>query len=109
MKKIVSILFVVLFSALTFTKVNAQSNDQALIGKARAAAHDCLQPYESNFEITAGVQVGASCENGGNEKTVIFAAGPRCTGNGPCPLFLIFVASVSFDCNGDVVAVNCNQ
>ena len=95
-------IFALLIAVCAFTNLNAQSNDNSLIGRARAAAHDCLQPY-AGYEITASVQSTNECGN-----TVTFAAGPRCTGNGPCPFFEILVATVEFDCDGNVISVTCN-
>ena len=108
MKKLIQLTALALFLAVTSFTAKAQSNDEALIGKARAAAHECLQNY-AGMEITAGVQATGTCFAGGTMYRVTFSAGPRCVGNGPCPLFLILAATVDFDCDGNVINVSCQS
>ena|ERR1051326_6013200 len=106
--KNISISILVLLFVCAFTTSKAQS-DQSFIGQATGAAHDCLQPYEGGlFQISSSVETTTACENGGSEHLVTFAAGPRCNGNGPCPLFPTrIVATVLFDCDGNIIAVTC--
>lgn len=109
MKKIIQTLTLALFLAVTSFTVKAQSaSDNSLIGKARAAAHDCLQQY-AGMDINASVQTTGICFAGGTTSRVTFSAGPRCSGNGPCPYFMVLAATVDFDCEGNVISVNCNN
>ena len=92
-----------------FSNVNAQSAaDQNLIGKARAAAHDCLQNY-AGMDINAWVETTGICFVSGSTHKVTFSAGPRCSGNGPCPYFVIRAATVQFDCEGNATVVTCSE
>lgn len=90
---------------------NAQSNnDNALIGKARGAAHECLEGYNgSNLEIGAYVETVGICFVSGDLKRVRFYAGPKCNNpNEPCPRFMsIIIATVDFGCDGEIVNVSC--
>lgn len=107
MKKPISILGLAV--ALTVTlSANAQS-DNSFIGKAHGAAHDCLQPYLGpTYEIDAFVEETSICFVSGSLHTVTFTAGPKCNGNGPCPTFPTrIIATVDFNCEGEVVSVNC--
>lgn len=107
MKKLISTLALLL--ALTVSlNVNAQS-DNSLIGRARGAAHECLQPYHGNYEINASVETISICFVSGEINRVTFTASPKCSGNGPCPFFEILVATVEFDCDGNVASVNCTE
>lgn len=105
-----SIVALVAIFAFSFA-ANAQStNDQALIGKAREAAKECLQPYNGSYEITASVEVTGICFVEGYTYKVTFAAGPKCSGTGPCPAFAtILVATVYFDCDGNVISSECTN
>jgi hypothetical protein len=105
MKKFIQAFVVVLCLGIT-TTLNAQ-NDQALIGKARGAAHECLAQFEGNYEINAFVDVTGICFVSGNTYRVTFSAGPKCPPNHICPLFIILVATVEFDCDGNVTYVSC--
>jgi hypothetical protein len=107
MKSITQLLTAALF-LMTFA-ANAQSNgsnDEALTGKARAAAHECLQEY-AGMNITAGVEATGICFAGGSTYRVTFSAAPRCVGNGPCLFYIIQAAVVDFDCEGKVINVGC--
>jgi hypothetical protein len=100
-------LFLLLFSLISLTGLQAQTN-QSLIGQARGAAHDCIQPYASNYEINGYVQSTGTCPSGGQTYRVDFYAAPRCPPNHFCPLFLIFIGSVDFDCEGNMT-VTCEN
>jgi len=101
---------VMLFTVISFSTVKAQStNDEALIGKARGAAHECLQPYLGSFySIGSSVEVSGICFVEGFLYRVTFYAGPNCSGPNPCPSFVTrIIATVDLDCGGNVFGVNC--
>jgi hypothetical protein len=108
MKTTQKLLFTLALIVLSAAGLRAQSNN-SYIGQARGAVQSCLQPYLGSFyEITASVVETSTCGNGGSTHQVIFAAGPHCTGPGPCPLFpTVIVAVVNFDCEGNIVSATC--
>ncbi|MFL5753015.1 MAG: hypothetical protein ACJ76F_06380 [Bacteroidia bacterium] len=109
MKNLLKTLSVIFVFVATFS-ANAQSgNDNSLIGKARGAAHECLQPYHGSFyQIDASVETIAICFVSGELSRVTFTAGPNCSGPGPCPAFPTrIIATVEFDCEGNVASVTC--
>jgi hypothetical protein len=109
MKKI-NVVLSVLCMLLFLTTVKAQStNPNALEGRARGAAHECLQPYHSGiYEITASTDVTGICFVQGFTYRVSFYAGPKCNGTGPCPTFPTrLIATVDFGCEGEILAMNC--
>jgi hypothetical protein len=109
MKKLNFVLSVLLM-CLCFTNVKAQAtNDNALEGKARGAAHECLDAYHSGiYEISSSTEVTGICFVEGFTYRVSFYAGPKCNGTGPCPAFpTVLVATVDFGCEGEVFAVTC--
>jgi hypothetical protein len=111
MKTLKKTIAAVVLTLLTFTAVNAQApGDDALIGKAHGAAHDCLQPYLSNpiYEVGSSIETTGICFVEGFLKRVTFYAGPACHGPGPCPAFATrIVATVDFGCEGEVIGVTC--
>lgn len=87
----------------TFSGMQAQTtNDEALIGRARGDAKECIKPYASTHEINGTVLTTDECGY-----AVSFTAGPRCTGTGPCPFFFILISTVTYDCDGNLVSVEC--
>lgn len=98
-----------LFAVFAFTAANAQS-DNSLIAKARLAAHDCLVNYNSSsFEINASIETTGICFVSGELHQVTFYAGPKCSGNVPCPAFVsVIIAVVDFDCEDNVTNVSCS-
>jgi hypothetical protein len=120
MKKIVtSAAALLLFSLMFFAGNNAkaQNSDAAWIGRARGVLSSCLSGYSSDFDIIGSVSYStypcfvAPCPT---EITVTFIGGPKCAGNSICPLFVVFLGSVTFvdsgsngGGNGDVIVTNC--
>lgn len=102
-----SIVALVAIFAFSFS-VNAQSNDQALIGKARAAASQCLTPYITDgIAIDATVETVGICFVEGFTKQVKFYTTVRCHQE-PCPKpASVLVATVTFDCDGNVQDILC--
>lgn len=97
----------VLFFALAFTTVvSAQNNDNGLIGKAKGAAHECLTEAHG-MEIFSSVETFGICFVSGELKRVTFYAVPKCHQE-PCPKYMVrTIATVDFDCEGNIIAVNC--
>ena len=85
-------------------------NDNGLIGKARGAAHDCLQQYHSaGVTISANVEATGICFVSGSLHKVTFYTTVKCH-NEPCPKpFSVLVATVYFDCDNNVSLVDCNN
>lgn len=109
MKKMFRI-FAFVICAATVQQAAAQSDagDNGLIGKARAAAHECIQPYQGNWEINATVETTGICLVSGNLHRVTIYAGPKCPPNQPCIMMVSqIIATVDFDCDGNVVHVEC--
>jgi hypothetical protein len=108
MKNLLKFTAALLF-AFSVVTVNAQSNDNSLIGKARGAAHECLTPYLNSHDVDAFADVTGICIAGGFLHRVTFTAGPKCPPNQVCPLFpTVIIATVDFDCEGNIIAVNCS-
>jgi hypothetical protein len=99
-----------IFAGMAFSNsVNAQSYDQNLIGKARGAAHECLTPYVSNgTAIAAGVETTGICFVSGELHKVTFYTTVRCHTE-PCrpKPASILIATVYFDCDDNVMSVDC--
>jgi hypothetical protein len=107
MKKINAVLSV-LCMLLFLTTARAQStNENSLEGRARGAAHECLQQYNGNYDITATTDVTGICFVQGFTYRVTFTARPKCSGPGACPFFAVLVASVDFGCEGELIGVTC--
>ena len=96
--------------AITAGTAFAQSTN-GYIGRARGAANECLNDYNSGWNV--GVFVNTSpCILSGEITTVYFYAAPilpPCDPEvQPCPVALpIVVAEVSFDCDGQLSNVLC--
>lgn len=93
------------------TTVNAQnSNDNALIGKARGAAADCINNYTSQgIAIAAGVETTGICFVSGELHKVTFYTTIKCHTE-PCPRPMsLLVATVYFDCENNVTLVECSK
>lgn len=89
--------------------VNAQSNnDNALIGKARGAAADCVNNYTAQgYDIAASVETTGICFVSGSLHKVTLYAKVKCNSE-ICPqVMAALVAIVYFDCNNNVSSVEC--
>lgn len=109
MKKTIYAFATLLMLTVMSVSVKAQSSsDEALIGKARGAAHDCLQPFLSNgTQIDASVETTSICFVSGELHKVVFYTTTNCHPT-PCPAILsVLVATVYFDCDNNVTSVEC--
>jgi hypothetical protein len=127
MKKVLSVIALLAFVLGTANLVQAQStSDNALIGRAHSEVGSCIgQAHPLNGQLgnqgnsTNGVQsevsVIGSCFAGGFLKRVSFyyiTFGPPCNPDleAPCrpplPIFNL-IATVDFDCAGNIVASEC--
>lgn len=127
MKKIISIclLLIMGMGAAISLQAQGQNNDNALIGKAHASVGSCVGQAHplpgngnggnSNSGIQSEVNVVGTCIAGGDLKRVSFyyiEFGPPCipSEEDPChpplPLFVL-IATVDFDCAGNIVASAC--
>lgn len=100
---------VALFFALAFTTMaTAQNNDQGFIGRAMGAAHDCFGEGMHQFDISGSVETIGICFVSGDIKRVTLYAAPKCHQN-PCMMKMMVrvVATVDFDCERNIIAVNC--
>ena len=109
MKNLSKVVMVITFTIFAFA-ASAQS-DNSLIGRARIAAKECLDVYNGNnfIDVGANVETVGICFVSGELKRVNFYAGPNCLPNNkPCPSFATrLVATVDFDCEGNIIAVTC--
>jgi hypothetical protein len=109
MKKIVMLVSATLaFVACTSTIKAQNGNDQQLIGKARGAAHECLQPYlSSGIAVDANVETTGICFVSGGLHKVTFYTTVRCNVE-PCPRPASeIIATVYFGCEDTVMSVEC--
>ncbi|MGV3631803.1 MAG: hypothetical protein ACO1O6_11390 [Bacteroidota bacterium] len=104
MKNLTKTLAAFAFCMMAFA-ATAQS-DNSYIGKARGAAHECLNDFQG-YRITATVEETAICFVSGSLHRVTFIASPNCAPNEPCPMIAILVATVEFDCDGNAYLVSC--
>ncbi len=88
------------------------SPDQQLIEQAEnlPSIIDCIaRPALAGLKIGASVDTLAKCPDGTDQKQVTIFAGPNCQPGQPCPLFIVMVARVTFDCSGQIISVDgCN-
>lgn len=85
-------------------------NDNGLIGRAQGAANECLNDFNpSQWDIHSSVNDVAICFVSGTIKEVVFFATPKVSKDMyPLVRFMpIVVATVRFDCNGDIVSTEC--
>lgn len=82
-------------------------NDNALVGRAIGAFRSqCPQNYTG--QISGGVETLGICFVDGFIKRVNLFPVVHCPNSGPCPYLVILLGSVDFDCEGNVIGVNCN-
>ncbi|MCE3297181.1 MAG: hypothetical protein K0R65_2895 [Crocinitomicaceae bacterium] len=88
-------------------------NDNGLIGKARGAAHECLQPFHGNdWIVNASVNTLSICFVSGFIQEVMFTAQPANQGpvggeEGHPPALPIVIAVVQFGCDGEIISSSC--
>lgn len=109
MKKIIltfsTTLFLLLLSASMFSQT---TKGKSLVGLANAAASHCISDFRDNgFDIKAVIETNGVCFVSTDLQEVNFYAVEKCRRN-PCPrVNPIFVACVYFDCNREVLHVEC--
>lgn len=112
MKKIILKATAILAFLFLGTSLNAQNggNDNALIGKARGAAANCLNDiYSQGIAIAASVETTGICFVSGSLHKVTFYTTVKCHTE-PCPRPASYlVATVYFDCDNNVSFVECNN
>lgn len=84
--------------------------DQQLIEQAEnlPAIIDCIaRPQFAGLKIGASVASIGACPDGGEQKEVNIFGGPNCAPDQPCPLFIVSIAKVTFDCSGKIISVQC--
>lgn len=94
---------------LTANNTKAQStNDNALIGRAQGAAHECInEARQPGYEISGQIETIGICFNGGFITKVTFYKTPVCHQE-PCPRPIAEpVAEVTFGCEGEIINVQC--
>lgn len=99
---------VALFFALAFTtaaSAQGKNNDNSLIARAKAAANGCTDGF-NNSELNASVETLGICFVSGEIKRVTVYGMPKCTSDF-CIMMITIVATVDFDCDGNIIAVNC--
>lgn len=110
-KSILTVVTAIAFVMIGNAATAQSNNDQNLIGKARGAAHECLQPYHNNgIAIEGNVMSLGTCSVKGNAlRAVTFNTTVHCPQE-PCahPASLI-IATVYFDCDDKVISVECTQ
>lgn len=108
-------MIVTLVAVLTVSvgSLMAQS-DNGFIGKARGAAHDCVNAYKSSdgWIVEANVYTVSSCFAGGFITEVTFTARPEprpCPEGAFChpPALPIIIAQVRFGCEGELISNSC--
>ena len=110
MKKNLFTLFVLLFVGMGAA---VAQNDNGLIGKARGAAHECLQPFHGNdWIVTSSVNTLSICFVSGFIQEVVFTAQPANQGpvggeEGHPPALPIVIAVVQFGCDGEIISTSC--
>lgn len=113
MKKI-SMLLTILFVAALFAIANEknenlinETSDAYLIAQAEIELSNC---HEEAGVIKAFVRDGyEKCENGQRTKVVTLWSSIPCPPGSVCTADIDYIGSVTFDCNGMVIEVECGQ
>lgn len=85
----------------------SQTADNALIGKAKGVAHECLQNAPSGWEIAGSTETIGICFVSGFITRVTLSAEFRCHSE-ICPKVAArLLATVDFDCEGNVISYTC--
>ena len=109
MKKIILTFSAVLFLMFFSTSMFAQTTKgNSLVSRANAAASLCISDYRAKgYDIKSTVETTGICFVSGELHKVTFYATVRCRTN-PCPRpFVYLVASVYFDCDNNIISVEC--
>lgn len=109
MKKVIltfsTILFLMFLTASAFAQV---TKGNSLVGRANAAAALCINDYRGRgMDIKPVVETTGICFVASELHKVSFYAVQKCRTN-PCPRTLPkLVASVYFDCDDNIMSVEC--
>ena len=110
MKKFIKNSASIILAFFIFSNVsNAQSNsDQKYIGKARAAVQDCISKcLQQGIDVQGNVEITGICFFNGMLRRVNFYTSIKCHQE-PCPKIASrLVATVDFDCDGNVISSAC--
>jgi hypothetical protein len=106
MKKIKQIVIAGLFTLLFTGSAVAQSNDGYYTGKATAALNSCIKEARQAGQVVNS-SVTHEDESCLNNVTVHFWGTPNCPPNMVCIMIVYPIGSVTFDCHGNIVVVNC--
>lgn len=103
------VLFLLFTTSVSFAQ-SAKNDNNNLVGKARGAAATCLTEYiQQGFAIASQVETTGICFVSGELKKVSFYTTVRCNTQ-PCPRpYSILIATVYFDCEGNVTSVECGK
>ncbi len=99
----------IFFALVLTTSATAQNNDNGLIGRAIGAAQECFGNGLNDIEVNGSVETVGICFVSGEIKRVTLYATPKCHQQ-PCIMsryMVHIVATVDFDCDGNLIAVNC--
>ena len=92
---------------ITFASMAQSSSDQGLIGRAKGAAHECLQNAPTTWEINGYAETLGICFVDGFITRVTLAASFRCHTE-VCPKIADrIIATVDFGCDGEIIGVTC--
>lgn len=85
----------------------SQTSDNGLIGKAKGVAKECLKDAPQGWEINGSVETVGVCFVDGFITRVTLSAEFRCHSE-ICPQVASrLLATVDFDCDGNVIASSC--
>lgn len=85
------------------------TGDQLLIQQAEdlPGVIDCVARLNTaGLRISAGVERVGSCSDGDQKQVVVYGA-PNCEPGQVCPQFVVIIARVTFDCQGQVISTEC--
>lgn len=86
---------------------SAQTNDNGLIGRAIGVAHECLQDAPNGWDINGSTETVGICFVEGFITRVTLVANYRCHSENCPKVMSILLATVDFDCDGNVISYTC--
>lgn len=108
MKKLATLLVIALMTSLSFFangEFNEEENNNAfLIVEAKIALATCANYHEQPI-VT--VENGEECRNGRSTTTVTLWSRPICPPGYMCAQFIRKIGTVTFDCDNNIIDVNC--
>lgn len=108
MKNLILVLAVMFTSAISFAgndNPTVQKSNDPLINKAVAAIKSACP--NANGQLNYSTKTVSSCFAGGFITEVNFWKSSKCPGNKPCIQTVEVVGTVTLDCEGNVISVNC--